>query len=198
MFFVRPFAFPHEVDQKVCDEALYDWKNITLSRIDHSQNYELHKNVQCLQLVFVRMKLIKNELYGLILLQYHVITYSLLNVFEQTFSILMKSSLGISDLFLFNLMFIQRFIITIRIGKFLELNFHVFSVLGMIFVVRLKTSHIDALFHCYYPEQLLLWGCSHMGRIDKTRWMKWYLNVRYRDTNIEFIALPLCCSWWEG
>ena len=92
--FVRPFAFSHEVDQKVCDEVSYDGK-ITLSRIDHSQNYELHKNVQCLQLVFVRMKLIKNELYGLILLQYHVITYSLLNVFEHTFSILTKSSLGI-------------------------------------------------------------------------------------------------------
>ena len=103
MFFVRPFAFSHEVNQKVCDEVSYDGK-ITLSRIDHSQNYELHKNVQCLQLVFVRMKLIKNELYGLILLQYHVITYSLLNVFEHTFSILTKSSLGISELFLFNRM----------------------------------------------------------------------------------------------
>ena len=94
MFFVRSFAFSYEVHQKVCDEVSYDGK-ITLSRIDHSQNYELHKNVQCLQLVFVRMKLITNELYGLILLQYHVITYSLLNVFEHTFSILTKSNLGI-------------------------------------------------------------------------------------------------------
>ena len=65
----------------------------------------------------------------------------------------------------------------------------------MMFAVRHITSHIDALFYCYYPQQLLVLGCSHMGRIDQTQWLKWYLNVTYRDTNNESIALPLCCSW---
>ena len=84
------FTFLHEVDQKLCDGVSYDWK-ITLSRIDHCQNYELHKNVQCLQLVFVRMKLIKKWIIWFDgLWRGHVITYSLLNVFEHTFSIITR------------------------------------------------------------------------------------------------------------
>ena len=30
-----------------------------------------------------------------------------------------------------------------------------------------------------------------MGRIDQAQWMKWYLNERYRDTNIRFMFIPL-------
>ena len=122
------FTFLHEVDQKLCDGVSYDWK-ITLSRIDHCQNYELHKNVQCLQLVFVRMKLIKKWFYMvwwfMARSRNHVfIVKRIWTYFFYNYKALVV--LGISELFLFNLMCIHRLSEWIFLRPWL---FNVFSVL---------------------------------------------------------------------